>query len=167
MHYWGYMWLEVKGQWGLLLPPCLLIIAVQQPGTSGPPSWSKRSSEGVIEMYRASFTNSSCPLPWSSTDVSSQLIGWWFSHACSTHSQLLRHSFPHHCFVCLYITNANWRHVSKVMVLSRTLLVPAMSKDSPSVPQCVLMLLKAPTIGGSMFYFTALPVKDCVGMSPK
>ena len=30
--------LEVKGRWGLLLPPCLLITAVQQPGTSSPPS---------------------------------------------------------------------------------------------------------------------------------
>ena len=34
MHYQGYTSLEVKGQWGLLLPPCLLITAVQQPGTS-------------------------------------------------------------------------------------------------------------------------------------
>ena len=24
MHYWGYTSLEVKGRWGLLLPPCLL-----------------------------------------------------------------------------------------------------------------------------------------------
>ena len=43
--------------WGLFLPPCL-ITAVQQPGTSSPPSWLKRSSSGVI--CRASFTNSSC-----------------------------------------------------------------------------------------------------------
>ena len=35
--------------------PCLLITVVQQPGTSNPP-W----------MCRASFTNSSCPLSWSS-----------------------------------------------------------------------------------------------------
>ena len=44
----------------------------------------KSSSEGVICMCRASFTNSSCPLPWSSTVVSSQWIRWWFSHTCST-----------------------------------------------------------------------------------
>ena len=31
MHYWGYTSLEVNGLWGLLLPPCLLITAVQQP----------------------------------------------------------------------------------------------------------------------------------------
>ena len=67
MHYWGYTSLEVKGRWGLLHPPCLLITAVQQPGSSSPPSRLKRSSEGVIWMCRASFTNSSCPLPWSST----------------------------------------------------------------------------------------------------
>ena len=35
-------------------------------------------------MCRASFTNSSCPLLWFSTVVSSQWIGWWFSHASST-----------------------------------------------------------------------------------
>jgi len=83
IHYWGYTSLEVKGQWGLLLPPCLLITAVQQPGTSSPPSRLKCSSAGVIWMCRASFTNSSCPLPWSSTVVSSQWIGWWCSHTCS------------------------------------------------------------------------------------
>ena len=32
----GYMSLEVKVQWGLVLPPCLLITAVQQPRTSSP-----------------------------------------------------------------------------------------------------------------------------------
>ena len=48
MHYWGYTSLEVKGRWGLLLPPCLLITAVQQPGTSSPPSWLKRSSIGGL-----------------------------------------------------------------------------------------------------------------------
>ena len=82
MHYWGYTSLEVKRQWGLLLPPCLLI-TVQQPGTSSPPSSFKRSSAGIIWMCRTSFTSSSCPLLWSSTAVSSQWIGWWFSHACS------------------------------------------------------------------------------------
>ena len=83
MHYRGYTSLEIKGWWGLLLPPCLLITAVQQPGTSSPPSWLKHSSTGVIWMCKASFTNNSCPLPWSSTVVSSQWIGWWYSHACS------------------------------------------------------------------------------------
>ena len=63
IHYWGYTSLEVKGQWGLLLTAYLLITAVQQPVTSSPPSRSKRFSEGVIWMYRASFTNSYCPLP--------------------------------------------------------------------------------------------------------
>ena len=57
MHYWGYTSLEVKGRWGLLLPPCLLI-TVQQPGTSSPPSWFKRSSAGIIWMCGASFTSS-------------------------------------------------------------------------------------------------------------
>ena len=77
------MSLEVKGWLGLLLPPCLLITAVQQPGTSSPPSQLKRSSTGVIWMCKASFTNNSCSLPWSSMVVSSQWIGWWCSHACS------------------------------------------------------------------------------------
>ena len=43
MHYRGYTSLEVKGRWGLLLPPCLLIAAVQQPGTYSPPSRLKHS----------------------------------------------------------------------------------------------------------------------------
>jgi len=33
-------------------------------------------------MCRASYSSSLLAL--SSTDVSSQLMGWWFSHACST-----------------------------------------------------------------------------------
>ena len=36
MHCWGYTSLEVKGRWGLLLSPWLLITAVRQPGTSIP-----------------------------------------------------------------------------------------------------------------------------------
>ena len=75
MGYWGYMSFEVKGRWGLLLPPCPLITVVWQTGTSSPPSQLKHSSPGVIWMCRASFTNSSYPLPWSSTEVSSQWIG--------------------------------------------------------------------------------------------
>ena len=53
MYYWGYTSLEVKGLWGLLLPPCLLITVVQQPGSSNPQSRLKRSSAGVIWMCRA------------------------------------------------------------------------------------------------------------------
>ena len=74
----------------MLLPPCLLITLVQQPGTSSPPSWLKHSFVGIIWMCRASFTNSSCPLPWSSTVVSFP----WFSHACSTTAMQLLHHPP-------------------------------------------------------------------------
>ena len=70
MHYWGYTSLEVKGRSGLLLPPCLLITAIQQPATFSPPSQLKCFSEGIIWMCRASFTNSSCSLPWPRTVVS-------------------------------------------------------------------------------------------------
>ena len=77
---------------GLLLPPCLLITAVQQ---LGPSSWLIHSSEqGVIWMCRAYFTNSSCLLPWSCTVVSSQWIGWWFSHACSITADFIIISSP-------------------------------------------------------------------------
>ena len=41
----------------------LLFMAVQQKGTSSPPSWLKCSSGNVIWICRTSFTNSSCPLP--------------------------------------------------------------------------------------------------------
>ena len=73
MHYCGYMSLEVKGWWGLFLPPCLITV-IQLSGTSSPPSWLKRSSESIIWMCRASFNNSSCPLPWSRTVVSSSRL---------------------------------------------------------------------------------------------
>ena len=53
MHYWGYTSLEVKGRCGLLLPPCLLITAIQQPETSSPPSWLKRSSEKTHSNFKA------------------------------------------------------------------------------------------------------------------
>ena len=46
----------------LLISPCHLITAVQQPGTLSPSSRLKCSSEGVIWLCRASFTNSYCPL---------------------------------------------------------------------------------------------------------
>ena len=86
MHYRGYTSLEVKRSVRIAPPPP----PPPPPHHSGPatrdfspPSRLKRSSAGVIWMCRASFTNSSCPLPWSSTVVSSQWIEWWFSHACS------------------------------------------------------------------------------------
>ena len=44
IHYWGYTSSEVKDRWGLLLPFCLLITAVQQPETSR----LKRSFVGII-----------------------------------------------------------------------------------------------------------------------
>ena len=59
----------IQGQRSVRIAPpslCLLITAVQEPGTSSPPSRLKHSSEGVIWMCRTSFT-----------------IGWWFFHACS------------------------------------------------------------------------------------
>ena len=49
----------------------------------------KRCSEGVICMCMAFFSSSSlCLLAISSIDVSSQLMGWWFSHACSVTADL-------------------------------------------------------------------------------
>ena len=62
----------------------LNINVVQQPRISSPFSLLKCSSAGVIWTYRASFSSSSpCPLALPSADVSSQLMGWWLSHACS------------------------------------------------------------------------------------
>ena len=58
MHCWGYMSLEVKGQWGLLY---FLITVIQQSGTSSSSSWLKCSSKGIIYIWRASITSSSCP----------------------------------------------------------------------------------------------------------
>ena len=80
--------LEVKGQYGLLFPSCFLITVVQQPGTSSLPSLLKCSSESVIWMCRASFTSTSCSLPWSSTVVSTQ---WWFPTYMLHYSQFLCH----------------------------------------------------------------------------
>ena len=66
MHCWGYMSLEVKGQWGLLY---FLITVIQQSGTSSSSSWLKCSSKGIIYIWRASITSSSCPHSWSIIDV--------------------------------------------------------------------------------------------------
>ena len=77
IYYWGYTSLEIKGWWGLLLPPCLLIIAIQQPGTGSPPYQLKCSSVGIIRMCRTSFTNSSCPLPWSTCHGGDNCTGPW------------------------------------------------------------------------------------------
>ena len=63
------MSLEVKGQYGLLFPSCLLITVVQQPGTSSLPSLLKCSSEGVI----------------------------WMCSACVLHQYLLFSAMVHHC----------------------------------------------------------------------
>ena len=59
------------------------------PHHSGPATRDFQSSILVEALFHkchldASFTNNSCPLPWSSTVVSSQWIGWWCSHVCST-----------------------------------------------------------------------------------
>ena len=63
-YHWRHTSSEVKGQWGLLLPPCLFVTAVQQTRDSCPLSWLKHSCEGVIWMCRPSFNNSSCPMLW-------------------------------------------------------------------------------------------------------
>ena len=75
IYYRGYSSLEVNGRCRFLLSPCFIIV-VQQPGTSSPPSRLKRSSVGIIWMGRA-FINSSCPLPWPSTVVSSMAGEPW------------------------------------------------------------------------------------------
>ena len=66
-----------------LFSSCLLIASGLATRDSSPPSRLKCSSKGVMWICKASFINSSCPLPWSSTVVSSYWIGWWFSHAWS------------------------------------------------------------------------------------
>ena len=53
----GYRLFKVKGRWAMILPPCLLIAVVQQPGTSSCLCWLKHSSEGITWMCRASFTS--------------------------------------------------------------------------------------------------------------
>ena len=70
MYYWECV---IEGQrLATVNLPCFLITVVQQPRNSSTTSLLKCSSEGVIWMCRASFTNSSCPLPWSRTAVFSQ-----------------------------------------------------------------------------------------------
>ena len=56
--------------------------AIQHPGSSSPPSLLR---EGWFSlMWIASLSISSLGvLAWSITVVSSHLIGWWFSHACT------------------------------------------------------------------------------------
>ena len=62
---------DIGGQRSVKIAPLSL-----PPHHSGPATQLKHSSAGVIWMCRAFFTNSSCPLPWSSMVVSSQWIRW-------------------------------------------------------------------------------------------
>ena len=61
------------------------IIGGQRSVRIAPPSLpptQRSSSQGLLVLHpgcRASFTNNSCPLPWSSIVFSSQSVGWWFS----------------------------------------------------------------------------------------
>ena len=77
IHYCGCLSFEVKGQCRLLLPPCLIIMVVQQPGTSSPPSQLKLvllwgchlNVEGLIHQH----------LLFPATDLKSLVAGplWW------------------------------------------------------------------------------------------
>ena len=66
--------------------PSLLITVVQQPETSSPLSQLKRSSTGVIWMCKASFTNSSCPLPCMA--VTLMTTGAFSQNVCKLFSEL-------------------------------------------------------------------------------
>ena len=75
---------QVKGQFELAAPLSCLRVAVQQSWNSSPMSWLRQSPAGILWMWRASFSSSSlCLLAWSSTAVSSHLMGWCLSRACS------------------------------------------------------------------------------------
>ena len=56
--------------------------------------WLKRSSAGVIWMCRASFTNNSCPLPWSSIRWSPPMQ--WIMRANAT--------------MCWKVSSAIWKY---------------------------------------------------------
>ena len=90
MHYWGCMPLEVKGWWGLLLPSCLLIAAVQQLGSSSPPCQNPHPL--VLQSYwcyavhyshwpicnvtlSQGFNSSASPRIWTS-DTRPLLLAW-------------------------------------------------------------------------------------------
>jgi len=85
VHYWGYV---IECHWRSKVRDNCSSLSPRQCGSatgiSSPLSLLKHSSAGVICMCRASLCSSfPCPLTLSSTDVSSQLMGWWFSLACS------------------------------------------------------------------------------------
>ena len=119
---WKYMWTNTA-IYSHLLPrsrhwrskvgeDCSFLIASSSQrscnqGLCSPPSQLKHSSGGVIWMCRA---NSSCPMPWSSTVVSSQWIRW-FSHACSTTADfsIIPLSQTSWCFLQPCLQSPGWR----------------------------------------------------------
>ena len=77
-HYWGYTSFEVKGRWGLLLPPCLLITVVQQPVTSSPPSLDV---QGLLhqQLQMAALVHTSSLSPWWQLEHSVETSASYFS----------------------------------------------------------------------------------------
>ena len=61
--------------------PYQITTMVQLPGTSGCPFCLNHSFKGVIWTCKTSFPNSFYFLSWSSTNVSSQQIRWWYYYA--------------------------------------------------------------------------------------
>jgi len=83
LHCWGYTSLNVIG--GQRLVTNARFLPVSSSMSSCNPGFLVLQPSVPVEALPCS-----CPLALSSTDVSSQLMGWWFSYTCST-TALLRH----------------------------------------------------------------------------
>ena len=82
MHYWGsHHWRSMVGENCSSFPASSSQQSSNQGASVLHVDWS--APLRVSGMCRAFFTNTSCPLQWSYTVISSQWIRWWFSRACS------------------------------------------------------------------------------------
>ena len=113
--------------------------ATQHPGSSSPPSLLRWGC--CSRMCIASFSNSFLwVLAWSITVVSSHLIGWWFSHACSVRADFSNAPFWH-ASQCSFILVSSLLTVSPMYFLPQLQGIWYTTLDLFSIPRVSFTLV--------------------------
>ena len=113
--------------------------ATQHPGSSSPPSLLRWGC--CSQMCIASFSNSFLwVLAWSITVVSSHLIGWWFSHACSVRADFSNAPFWH-ASQCSFILVSSLLTVSPMYFLPQLQGIWYTTLDLFSIPRVSFTLV--------------------------